>query len=263
MQTHKILAVGLLGCLVSLGCGIKSKNGKSHLRKAQSKDASTATKAQIQNSIEVTKITPLVIRAGNENGAYIGDNIEAIDKKTGNEIVEFSYGSPKWGSLKSYPNGHSRYYPPQRACKDELEVILISKNGERKTIVLPIDVLSANSEISETSNPEVSQMEVSQPTMSADLTSITLPKANARLKGVVCKVQGTSNLPNGSKLILMVKNQWDIDYEQNNYPIVTNGQFSGVVYLGEEPYGIGEKFTIWTIDASGRKSQQVTVTRIS
>ena len=119
--------------LIISGCSVSNKSGKS-----------TKVHSQVLKPAEVIKILkiePIIVRAGDQNGVFLSHFLDAIDSRNGERITEFGIGSPRWGSLKVYPNGHFRYYPPERACRDEVKVTLTARGGIAKDVLLPIQVL--------------------------------------------------------------------------------------------------------------------------
>jgi DNA uptake protein ComE-like DNA-binding protein len=92
--------------------------------------------------------------------------------------------------------------------------------------------------------------------------ALTSPGSGANVHGRMCDVSGTSNLPNGTSLTLVVVTRDGTKWPQTSHPVVTEGAFSGFVYLGEDNIGIGQTYEVYAETPSGSRSSALMVHRV-
>ncbi len=264
------LATVILGLGFTSGCITRSQKSGKELPRITTKPVVVETprpkpqptKPETPSErIVVKRNEPIVVQAGDADGVYLGleSYVEAIDSKTGARITEFAFGSPQFGSLKAYPEGHMRYYPPDKPCQDEVEVRPICEDGySSKVVTLHIDVRSPSGESRGRWSERTSRSTPEQ--VRAGRIKITAPSEVAQR---ICNLSGTAPGHEGEELTLIVRNKWGVDYEQDCHPKVENGKFTGWVYLGDE-YGqtaSANNSRCGAVDSSGGKSNVVLVKR--
>lgn len=210
--------------------------------------------------IKVTRLTPIQLAAGDSDGVYIGDHIDAIHLCTGEPVSHVALGSPRYGTMKAYATGHMRYYPPEYPCEEKLEIRLFCKDGCNKSVTLPINVQAPSAAITPTTAPSPRS-----PSPTGCSLSITSPSSGTVTEGRICRLAGKTNgLPEGTKLVLIVEDMYGNTYYQEDHPLVTDSHFSSWVYLGDaDGHGVNDKYRIYAVAPNHLKSRKITVKRIN
>jgi hypothetical protein len=202
----------------------------------------------------VIKITALSVPMGDKSGISLDDFFEGKDR-AGNRITTVIFHSPLNGKLVSYPNGQSRYFPPEYACTESLTVEFVVKSGTNVETVLSIQVFDPNA--------KTKKSEPVKQTASNDGTTLRIvsPISGSTNSGVICPIRGTSTNLGSGGINIFVRNANGDVYPQPA-PDIRNGEFTSIVYLGEaNGSGVGETFTIWAETSKKQKSPAVKVTR--
>lgn len=191
------------------------------------------------------------ITAGDKEGLFLGEFFEVKDTSSGKDITSFTIGAPKFGTIKTYGSGHSRYYPPDQPCEDSVEIALRAEDGSEHKEKLPIHV------VAKSTDQEKPKSKVA--------FKITSPSHLEGIEGRICDITGTApEKLEGKRLTFYVESKWGQVYEQDDYPVVHDGKFNSWVYLGDEfGNGIGERFKIWASTDSKTNCPAVTVIRKS
>lgn len=191
------------------------------------------------NPIRFTRLEPVRVVCGDDNGTFLDDQVAAIDGE-GRPITRFSFSPGRAVVLKSYGttgapgSGHLRVYAPISSCsgvdRDVISVTAEDDRGSRAEAELPVEIVDADSAGSAppgraTRSPDT------EPSI-----QITAPCPGEKLAGVRHTVQGEAH---GTGRVEIVVRSRTGEYSQGTAPVV-NGRFSLPVHLGEEGPGRGQ-----------------------
>jgi len=223
-----------------------------------------ATKADGQKGIRIDKVESPVVHVGDSDGLYLGNYVEATHLCDNGKPNAMSIGTPRWGCLKGYATGHSRYYPPSRPCEDQIEVDLLADDGCRETTTLTIQVLDEGATTAQSIPKTIKDVVRPVKSEKAGLV-IVAPSNGYKNNGRICRINGQSTGYVEYPLDIVVINEYGIAYVQDSHPEIRKNRFDGWVYLGDEQgNGIGERFRIVVKSSDGKViSNTVTVTRAS
>jgi len=226
---------------------------------------------QSAKGIKVEAVAPIQVEAGSLYGVPLGERIRATHLCDGKPITEFSFGTPKWGTIKSYgfgqvtEAGHLRYYPPNNPGEDEVPVVLRAKDGCQKEITLKVQIVKPKAPPSpaQAVSPKISQGARSMISVSKVRLIITSPKPNEQINQRLAPVKGyVQSLPPGTVVNLVVVDPWGQEWPQPETRVRSDNTFEGWVFLGDEKgRGRGDWFEIYA-SYLGIRSQRIRVQRL-
>lgn len=268
-----ILCLAILVSFILTGCDVLSppgsKSGSSKTAKVAVKmpqptapKPNHAAKAEGSKGIRIDKVETPIVHVGDSDGLYLGKYIFATHLCNNGEPNTLCFGAPRWGTLKGYATGHSRYYPPSRPCQDQIKVDLLAEDGCRTTTTLTIRVLADDASTTEPISKTAREAVQAEKPEKVGLT-IVVPTNGYKNNGRICRINGQSTGHVEHPLNLVVVNKYDIPYIQDSRPEIRNNRFNGWVYLGDEQgHGIKEEFRIYAKSSDGKVvSNKVTVIR--
>lgn len=268
-----LIALAVMTMAMTAGCGFtRNKTGDKPASKPKATASTGKVTPKSESGIRVTRLDEISVPAGDINGIYLGDFIDAVDIKTGDPITEFGIDSPKWGSLKHFSRGHIRYYPPNSPGRDEVPITLSNGRGQTKDIVLQIRVTEpADSLPTKSLAPADVQRTEAEPRPNrqnaanqlAKSVRINSPENNAQIPKRICQVGGSAiGFADGTRITFYVRSIYGTVYPQGCKSEIYNNEFNGLVYLGDEQgNGIGEPFRVWAKTQDGKLSNTITLNR--
>ncbi len=268
MSVNRSAAFGLLAAFVlSGGCArIKRPSQSLTPEAASTLPATNAPDAGKGPGIRIRTIGEIRVRVGDPDGANLDGHIDAVHECTGEPVVEWVLGSPRFGALKTYghgqvaPNGGpTRYHPPAFRCDDEIPVRLRAADGCTAEAMLPVRVTTSGG----TATPTRSSTERRKPrSIPPPTVTLSSPTDGARQRGPTCTVAGSAPGLDGEHLeVVVIPRSTGVPWVQDGPFLVSAGEFRGIAHLGDDQGGAGETFRLEVRLPGGKRLAEVTVHR--